>query len=460
MYQLDGEGITVMTFRSARSRVLAIVLLALGMLASGLVSLATYSAKAEGGVGTFAVTGLTDRATAAGLLPTFNNTWAAEPLDYDNDGDEDVWISYHQAGVLKGTQGGGRLWSNDGDGTYTWVARTAWPRIKPNGFQPDRHDCTFADFDQNGLVDSYCSAGRNESNRVKTGMENELWMQTSLGDFTDRGVDWGVGDVCGRGRFVTTLDANGDGWEDIFLGNETPRSVSDPCDNPANGYPNEEAKLYLNNANGTGFTYAPQFIRFGAGPGQRCAETLDFNGDGWDDLIACRLKGLTPFLYRNNGGSTFTQMSATASGLTTATADVVVADVNADGRPDLVSAHRTYFSYQLNTGSTTRRFAAPVRIHTISSGEGRSVAVADADGDGDLDAYAMVGNGNNAGNPTDHLLLNNGSLTFTAVAAPSSTGQADEVIALHPIPGESAQFLSLNGGGKSGGPIQLMAPVQ
>ncbi len=70
------------------------------------------------------VTGLTDRATAAGLLPTFNNTWAAEPLDYDNDGDQDVWVGYHQQGVLKGTQGGGRLWSNDGDGTYTWVART------------------------------------------------------------------------------------------------------------------------------------------------------------------------------------------------------------------------------------------------------------------------------------------------------------------------------------------------
>lgn len=453
-----GEGTIVMSFISARSRVLVLVLV--GILTSALLSLATYGAKADAAVEALAVTGLVDRASAAGLLPTLNNTWAAEPLDYDNDGDEDVWIAYHQAGIVKGTQGGSRLWSNDGDGTYTWVARDAWPRIKPNGFQPDRHDCAFADFDHNGLVDSYCSGGRNESNRVKTGMENELWMQTSVGQFTDRGVAWGVGDVCGRGRFVTTLDANGDGWEDIFLGNETPRRVSDPCDNPANGYPNEEAKLYLNNANGTGFTYAPEFIRFGAGPGQRCAETLDFNGDGWDDLIACRLKGNTPLLYQNIGGTRFTQMSATASGLSTATADVVVADMNSDGRPDLVSANKSYFSYQLNTGSTSRRFAAPVRIRTISSGEGRSVAVADADGDGDLDVYGMAGNGNKTGNPTDYLLLNNGSLTFTAVAAPSSTGQADEVVALHPVLGAPAQFLSLNGGGKSGGPIQLMAPVQ
>jgi hypothetical protein len=256
---------------------------------------------------------------------------------------------------------------------------------------------------------------------------------------------------------VTTLDANRDGWTDIFLGNETPRNVSDPCDNPANGYPNEESKLFLNNGNGTGFTYAPQFIRFGAGPGQRCAETLDYDGDGFDDLLACRLKGKTPLLYHNNGGQSFTQVSGSASGVTTAAADEVVADINGDGRPDLVSANKGFFAYQLNRGTNSPRFAAPVRIRTITSGEGRSVAVADADGDGDLDVYAMAGNGNNAGNPTDYLLINNGSLTFTALAAPAATGQADEVVALQPVVGSPAQFLALNGGGKTGGPIQLMA---
>ena len=114
------------------------------------------------------VTQVVDRAAAAGLHPTVNNTWAAQPVDFDNDGDEDVWISYHQQGVVKEPLGAGRLWRNNGDGTYTWVAREAWPRLKPNGRVPDRHDCTFADFDHNGFVDSYCSAGRNQSNLVKT----------------------------------------------------------------------------------------------------------------------------------------------------------------------------------------------------------------------------------------------------------------------------------------------------
>jgi hypothetical protein len=403
-----------------------------------------------------AVTGTVDRATAAGLAPTVNTTWSAKPLDYDNDGDQDVWVGYHQSGVVKGTAGGGRLWSNNGDGTYTWVARNAWPRLKANGRQPDRHDCGFADFDHNGLVDAYCSAGRNESNLVKIGVENELWLQDSVGAFSEHGVAWGVGDVCGRGRFVTTLDANGDGWADIFLGNETGRPVMDACDDPANGYPNEESKLFLNNGNRTGFTYAPSMIRFGAGPGQRCALTVDYDGDGWDDLVACRLKSKPPSVYHNNAGTTFSLLSPSASGVTAAAADETVADLNGDGRPDLVSANSTYIAYQLNRGSgSAPRFAAQVRIRTISTGEGRSVAVGDADGDGDQDVYAMVGNGGNAGNPGDVLLVNNGSSGFTAVAAPVSTGEADEVVALTPD-GRTAQFLSLNGGGKAGGPIQLV----
>ena len=261
-----------------------------------------------------------------------------------------------------------------------------------------------------------------------------------------------MGDVCGRGRFVTSLNANGDGWADIFLGNEVPRNVADPCDNAANGYPNEESKLYLNNADGTGFTYAPDLVRFGARPGQRCAETLDYDQDGWDDLLLCQLKGQPALLYHNDGGTGFSLLSATASGLSAAAADETVADMNGDGLPDVVGAHGTYFSYQLNTGIASRRFAPAVRILTISEGEGRSVAVADADGDQDLDVYAMVGNGNQSGNPTDQLLINDGNLAFAAIPVPDASGQADEVIALEPVAGSPAQFLALNGGGKQAGP--------
>lgn len=169
---------------------------------------------------------LVDGASPAGLQEV-NKSWAARTVDYDRDGDEDVWIGYHQWT--------GKLWRNNGNGTYTRVAASAWPRQNSEGMIPDRHDCAWADVDLNGLADSYCSAGRNLDNRVKYGMDNELWLQGPVGQFTEVGTAWGVGDLCGRGRSVAFLDANGDPYPDLYLANETPRNVTDPCDNPANG---------------------------------------------------------------------------------------------------------------------------------------------------------------------------------------------------------------------------------
>ena len=70
---------------------------------------------------------------------------------------------------------------------------------------------------------------------------------------------------------------------------------------------------------------------------ERCAEAFDYNNDNRDDLIACRLKGQTPKVYRNNGGSSFTEVSSSL-GLTQTLADAVPVDLNGDGWQDLVIA--------------------------------------------------------------------------------------------------------------------------
>jgi hypothetical protein len=142
-----------------------------------------------------------DRAATAGLREV-NRLWEATPVDYDRDGDEDVWIGYHQWT--------GKLWSNNGSGIYVRVAASAWPRVNSEGKIPDRHDCAFADVDRDGRPDAYCSTGRDEDNFVKYGMDNELWLQRSPGQFTEVGTAWGVGDLCGRGRHVTFINANGE----------------------------------------------------------------------------------------------------------------------------------------------------------------------------------------------------------------------------------------------------------
>ncbi|CAN5694696.1 hypothetical protein BH24ACT11_BH24ACT11_18980 [soil metagenome] len=135
-----------------------------------------------------------DTAPQAGLAAK-SKTWSADGIDYNKDGAQDVWIGYHGQG--------GKLWRNNGAGTYRRVAKAAWPATNPDGRTIDRHDCVWADVDLNGRLDAYCSAGRFIRNIVKDAdRDNEMWMQTTRGRFRDVARPKVLGDVCGRGRHV------------------------------------------------------------------------------------------------------------------------------------------------------------------------------------------------------------------------------------------------------------------
>jgi hypothetical protein len=376
-----------------------------------------------------------DTVSGSGVAAT-TETWEATPVDYDRDGDEDVWIGYHDQG--------GKLWRNNGSGSYA-LAYT-WPRRNADGKVPDRHDCAWADVDRNGLPDAYCAAGRSGNNLVKTGQDNELWLQTSAGRFTDVGTQWNIGDVCGRSHYVTFIDANHDAYPDLFVGNAQPRDVTpDPCDDPANGYPSEEMKLYLNQA-GTGFRQVTDWGVHGYG-GVRFAEVADVDGDGWDDLLVSFSGG--PLLYRHNAGTGYTDVAA-ANGLTGNPSDAAFTDLDGDGDPDLVTGLGRRVEYRVNTGS---RFLAPVLAWTAPSGGSvRSVATGDADGDGDQDVYVLVSNLTAGTNPRDVVLRNTG-LHFTATQVPAAGGIGDEVATLDGNGDGRAEFLVLNG-------VETLGPIQ
>ena len=234
---------------------------------------------------------------ASGLADS-TETWEAMAVDYDRDGDQDVWIGYHDQGA--------KLWRNDGHGVYTRVAVNAWPQLSPEGKVVDRHYCDWADVDRNGRPDAYCGAGRSEDNLVKHGMDNELWLQSVNGTFTEVGTAWGVGEVCGRSHYVTFLRANGDAFPDIFVGNAPPRTDSDdPCDDPANGLPDENSKLLLNDA-GAGFHQATGWGITGNG-GVRCAVTATSTAMGATTCSSA--PNPPPGLYRHNAGSGFTDVA-------------------------------------------------------------------------------------------------------------------------------------------------------
>jgi hypothetical protein len=387
---------------------------------------------------------LVDRARHAGL-DMFNKTWAATAVDFNRDGDQDVWVGLHGRGA--------RLFKNRGNGTYVRVKENLWPANNRRGQTIDRHDCDWADVDRNGRPDAYCTTGRFTANLIKYRRDNELWLQSRTGKFREVGTAWRIGDVCGRGRHVEFLDANGDRWPDLFLGNGNPRTVKDPCNRPNNGLPNEKSKLFINR-NGNGFRYAPRFVEFGFGPGTECAEALDFNGDGREDLFACQAKKELPRLYVNRANRRLVEVTP-QHGLTARINDAVAADIDNDRDPDLVTASGRGFAYHLNVSG---RFQEPVRIGTRAWG--KSVAVGDAENDGDKDVFAVVSAGQQA-NRRDVLYLNTLAAPgappdfSTTVAAPPAGGAADQAVALNPTGTGRAAFLVLNGFG-----MQLKGPVQ
>jgi len=372
-----------------------------------------------------------DRARRFGLQGRRLETYGAVAVDYNRDGLQDVWIGQHSDGA--------RLMRNRGHRRYARVARSAWPTGMGRG-HIDRHDCDWADVDLNGLPDAYCSTGRMRVNVVKRGRDNELWLQTRPGRFREVGTAWGVGDVCGRGRDVEFLDVNGDRFPDLFLGNQTPRNdPADPCNAPGNTLPNEGSKIFLNRR-GHRFRYAPHAGPFSPGDGDRCAVALDFDADGWQDLLACRSREQPLRLYRNVRG-TLVDVSGRHQ-LTDPVHDAVVADLDRDGDKDIVTASAAGFSYHPFAGGT---FGPAVLLGTLpGGGAGGSVAVGDADGDGDQDVYGL-GWRFHVGNPDDVLLVNR-ALVFTPLRVPPAGGSGDEVVALRPrAHGSRTSFLVTNG---------------
>ena len=387
---------------------------------------------------------LVDRAAAAGVLRT-ERTWSTDAVDYDNDGFDDILTVFHQWTDTY-------LYRNNGDGTFT--STFTIPRVNPQRGILDRHDCAWYDVDGNGLLDAYCSGGRNLENYVKTAeKDNELWLQVTPGQFTEHGTEWGVGDACGRGRMVAWVDVDNDGWKDLFVGEQAERAVAgDPCNVAANGYLPETTKIYLNQ-HGTGLTYAAAWSSFRPNMGTRCVVPVDYNHDGRTDLIGCTFRNNPALAYRNTGSGF---VDATASLSLGKVADAAVADLDGDGIDDLVLADVNGATYRRGT---TTGFAAAVRIFTApGSADGFALAIGDIQGDGLPDIYVLTDSTTSTTNPPDRLLVNHGSFSFVALTPPNTTtGMGDDVAAVDVMGNGVDQFLVLNGADTNNGPVQLIA---
>jgi hypothetical protein len=185
---------------------------------------------------------------------------------------------------------------------------------------------------------------------------------------------------------VAVADVNSDGKPDLVTANDD-NSVS----------------VLLGKGNGIFVPF--QNIAVGAGP--RSVAVADVNGDGKPDLVTADAAGSVSVLLGNGDGS-FQNAQNFPAGLRPES--VVVADVNGDGKPDLVVANRGTAPYTNSTvsvllgqGNGTFRNAQNFPV-----GAGPfSVAVADVNGDGRPDVITANFFGSNVS-----VLLGNGDGSF------------------------------------------------
>jgi hypothetical protein len=182
--------------------------------------------------------GFTDVTAAAGLdEPIASETagWA----DYDLDGDLDLYVAGEFTPKNRDPRSRGRLYRNNGDGTFTDVAESA-------GVLNNRYGkgVAWGDYDNDGRPDLYVSnmaapgAGR-------TWMANRLYHNHGDGTFTDVAEALGVTEP--NDSFSCWFwDYDNDGWLDLFVtgfGATQPQVIKSHLGQPTGG---ERPRLYHN----------------------------------------------------------------------------------------------------------------------------------------------------------------------------------------------------------------------
>ena len=242
------------------------------------------------------------------------------------------------------------------------------------------------------------------------------------------------------GYFATSVvvrDVNGDGSPDLVVSNQ--------CQGIGNCN-NGSVSVLLGNGNGT-FQTAVAYSSGGYLPSS--VAVADVNGDGKLDLLVlnscgdntCATNGTVGVLLRNGDGTFQPAVPYDSGG--TLDMSVAVADVNGDGKPDLVVAYQNCISWQTNVtvgvllGNGDGTFQP-----AVAYGSGGtfpfSVAVADVNGDGKLDLLVANYCADNtcATKGLVGVLLGNGDGTFQPVVTYPTGGYKTDWVAVADVNGD------------------------
>ena len=322
--------------------------------------------------------------------------------DYDNDGYDDLYVTFW---------GQNRLFHNRGNGTFEDVTSSAG-LLTPTRWGAG---CAFLDIDRDGRLDLFAAnyidfdlktAPVPDSGLCRykgvpvacgppglNGGKNVLYRNTGKGTFEDISTKSGITKAAGTyGLGVSTLDFDDDGWTDLYVANDS---------NPSTLYRNKHDGTFEDIAVPAGCAYS-QDGKPQAGMGLALG---DYDRDGTIDIFKTNFAGDTSTLYANSGDG-LCQDRTFASGIGINTRwlgwGVGFLDLDLDGWLDLflVNGHVYPEVEQIKTEAAYRQ--RKVVYRNLRNGRfedlserlgppittphaGRGAAFGDIDNDGDVD---------------------------------------------------------------------------
>ena len=225
--------------------------------------------------------------------------------DFDNDGNDDLFVTYY---------GQNALYRNHGNGRFTDVTKEAGltqpgPKIRWNT------GCTFVDYDKDGHLDLFVAnyvdfdlktAPTPEAGPCTykgllvacgppglPGGKNILYHNNGNGTFTDVSQKAGIWNTQGTyGLSVAASDLDNDTWPDIYVANDS---------STATLYQNQKDGTFKDIAIESGSALSPEG-KPQAGMGVSIG---DYNRDGNLDIAKTNFAGDTDSLYTNLGDASF-----------------------------------------------------------------------------------------------------------------------------------------------------------